>query len=166
VGGSNTLPVVISIEDKTTKLVLSPSMFLRRTNDPSTSDTDTITHRVLVRTQTGDECVCISIPACLARSAQTAHTEILNQLPQNLPGFTFPQLKINATLFRVKSPDLESDLLHYEANNMRRSHKIGVVYCAKGARSESEMLQTTHNQARSEPSPFVFLFFLGGQDSN
>eukprot|EP00026_Physarum_polycephalum_P000766 Phypoly_transcript_00767.p1 GENE.Phypoly_transcript_00767~~Phypoly_transcript_00767.p1 ORF type:complete len:887 (+),score=142.43 Phypoly_transcript_00767:204-2864(+) len=161
VGGSTTLPVVISIEDKTTKLVLSPSMFLRRTTEPSTVESDTITHRVLVRAQSGDECVCVAIHGSLARSAQTAHTEILTQLPHLLPSFTFPQLKINGTLFRVKSPDLENDLLQYEANNMRRSHKIGVVYCAKGARTEAEMLQTTHAQA--SPDFHQFLSLLGSE---
>jgi hypothetical protein len=132
-------------------------MFLRRNSDAVAPDTEAVTHRVLVRTQAGDECVCIAIPASFSRSAQTAHVEILNQLPQAIPSLALPQLKINTTIFRVKSTELESELLRYEANNMRRSHKIGVVYCAKGARTEAEMLRTTHANASADFLQFLSL---------
>ena len=132
-------------------------MILRRNSDAVPPDAETVTHRALVRTQMGDECVCIAIPANFARSSQTAQTEILAQLAQALPELSLPQLKMNATLFRVKSPDLENDLLQYEANNMRRCHKIGVVYCARGARTEAEMLHSTHAGASADFLQFLSL---------
>lgn len=52
-------------------------------------------------------------------------------------------LKIGSSIFKVKSPELETELLNYEANNMRRSHKIGVMYCPKGARTEADMVIIT-----------------------
>lgn len=158
IGGSSTCPVAISIEDKTTKFALSPSIILRRNSEAIPPDNETVAHRALVRTQTGDECVCIAIPANFARSAQTAHAEVLVQLQQALPALALPtQLKIGATLYRVKSNDLDNDLLQYEANNMRRSHKLGVVYCTKGARTEAEMLHTTHQKASVEFLQFLSL---------
>jgi Rap/ran-GAP len=159
VGGSIACPVAISIEDKTARFALSPSMILRRSVDPPTTpDPETVVHRALVRTQSGDECLCIAVPANLARNSQTAHAEVLAQIAQALPAHTLPvHLKIGTTIFRVKSNDLEAELLQYEANNMRRCHKVGIVYCAKGMRSEAEMLSTTRANASADFQQFLTL---------
>lgn len=94
--------MALSIEDKTARFALSPSLLLRRSSTDATSsfirdgsgsgsgsgsgvpDQERVVHRVLVRTTTGDECVCVAVPVHLARSAQVAHAEIVSQLAHSL----------------------------------------------------------------------------------
>lgn len=47
-------------------------------------DQETVVHRVLLRSQSGDECVCVAVPANLARSCQVAHSEIVSQLSHSV----------------------------------------------------------------------------------
>lgn len=114
-------------------------------------------YKVLIRTQAGDEYTNVAL---IANHPRQAHLEVIARLHKILTPTMLPVvLKLGTNLFRVKSSDLDTSLLGYETSNMHRAHKVGVVYCAKGAHTELDMLRTSH--AGSSPEFQQFISFLG-----
>jgi len=66
-------------------------------------------------------------------------------------------LSNQSNLKRITNEKIEDQLLQFEQNQMQTSHKIGVLYCAKGQITEAAVL----NNATGSPDFEEFLQFLG-----
>jgi len=94
-------------------------------------------HRVLVRTATGDERAYLTVASSSTKAIKTALGEKL--IAMNILKDDTKKQRITAV---ATSPALEKTLVEFEAKHViAKTNKFGVLYCKRGNRTETQMLE-------------------------